>query len=67
MREGAIREVDKRDYLKNCLGGGFKEEELVCIFEEYYGHKYRNYECLILGNTRISLVDRRQEGRPMSL
>jgi len=42
-QEGKIVEVAKRDVLKNMGKEEFGESEMVCIFEEYYGHKYRNY------------------------
>jgi hypothetical protein len=59
--------VAKRDVIKHLGKETFGETELVCIFEEYYGHKYRNYEALILGNTRISLLEKRDDSRQISL
>ena len=43
------------------------EDELVCIFEEYYGFKCRNYEALIMGGTRINLLGNREESFQVSL
>jgi hypothetical protein len=60
---GKVREVDKRSYLRQHLQEGFGEEELVCLYEEYYGQKYRNYEALMLGSSRISLLESREDGR----
>jgi hypothetical protein len=56
-----LREMDKREYLKAYMRAeGFAEDELLCVFEEYYGYKYRNYEVMIMGNTKITFLEREE-------
>lgn len=62
-----VREIEKREFLKTQTGIMPKEDELLCIFEEYYGHKYRNYEALISGSVRINILDSREGSRQVTL
>ena len=55
---GVIRSMDKLEFFDSNIREKFKENELICLFEDY-GSKYRNFEALILGSTRINILDNR--------